>query len=97
MELELARADLYIKEYLENLKFGAGFPVTELQPADDLAILAGIVLVNVWKTSGEEKYLNNAAAFLEFAMAKSQQSFQMRLLLIRIYRLMGRLSIMLSR
>ncbi|KAJ7285761.1 actin cytoskeleton organization protein [Mycena rebaudengoi] len=86
---EAEHVALYIRQYLEGLKLGARLPVTELQPADDLAILAGNVFVNMWKMSGDNNYLYNAVTLLEFALTKSKQSFQTRLMLIRIYRLLG--------
>ncbi|KAJ7940559.1 actin cytoskeleton organization protein [Mycena leptocephala] len=89
MSAESDRATLYTQQYLEGLKLGASLPMTELQPADDLAILAGNVFVSLWKMSSDEKYLYNAVALLEFALTKSKQSFQTRLMLIRIYRLLG--------
>ncbi|KAJ4487875.1 actin cytoskeleton organization protein [Lentinula aciculospora] len=89
VDTESSRAKLYISQYLEGLSLGTDLPATELQHVDDLAILAGSVFVNIWKLNGEEKYLYNAAVFLEFALAKSKQAFQMRLMLIRIYRLLG--------
>ncbi|KAJ7685258.1 actin cytoskeleton organization protein [Mycena polygramma] len=89
LSAESDRAALYTQQYLEGLKLGANLPATELQPADDLAILAGNVFVSLWKISSDEKYLYNAVALLEFALTKSKQSFQTRLMLIRIYRLLG--------
>ncbi|KAJ7063373.1 actin cytoskeleton organization protein [Mycena amicta] len=86
---ESARATLYTTQYLHGLKFGSGLPPTELQPADDLVILAANTFVNIWQLTDDEKYLYNAAALLEFALTKSKQAFQMRLLLVRIYRLLG--------
>ncbi|KAJ6547637.1 actin cytoskeleton organization protein [Mycena capillaripes] len=86
---ESDRATLYTRQYLEGLKLGTNFPPTELQPADDLAILAGNVFISLWKISSDEKYLYSAVALLEFALTKSKQSFQTRLMLIRIYRLLG--------
>ncbi|KAJ7109453.1 actin cytoskeleton organization protein [Mycena epipterygia] len=86
---ESDRATLYTRQYLEGLKLGTTLPTTELQPADDLAILAGNVFVSLWSMSSDEKYLYNAVALLEFALSKSKQSFQTRLMLIRIYRLLG--------
>lgn len=74
---------------MEGLVLGKDLPSTELQPADDLAILVGNALVNAWTISGNEEHLSNAAAFLEFALTKSSQAFQIRLILIRIYRLLG--------
>ncbi|KAJ7111542.1 actin cytoskeleton organization protein [Mycena crocata] len=89
LSAESERATLYTQQYLEGLKLGAGLPMTELQPADDLVILAGNVFVSLWKISSDEKYLYTAVALLEFALTKSKQSFQTRLMLIRIYRLLG--------
>jgi N-terminal acetyltransferase B complex non-catalytic subunit len=88
-ELETSRASLYIQQYLEALKFGNDLPVTELQPADDLAVLAAHAFINLWKQTEDETQLFNGAAILEFASTKSTHSFQMRVMLIRIYRLLG--------
>jgi len=87
--MESARAAFYVKEYLHGLQLGAGLPDTELQPADDLAILAGNVLVNLWHLTNDQVYLYNAATVLEFASTKSKHSFRIRLLLVQIYRLLG--------
>ncbi|EGN93256.1 hypothetical protein SERLA73DRAFT_172175 [Serpula lacrymans var. lacrymans S7.3] len=88
-ESESTRAVEYLSDYLEGLHLGNSLPVTELQPVDDLAILAGQAFVNSWKTSGDVKYLFSAALVLEFALTKSRLSFPIRLLLVRIYRLLG--------
>ncbi|KAE9409642.1 actin cytoskeleton organization protein [Gymnopus androsaceus JB14] len=89
VEAESSNASLYIKQYLEGLPLGDELPSTELQHVDDLAILAGNVFVNIWKMTGDVQYLYKAAVLLEFALGKSKQAFQMRLMLIRIYRLLG--------
>ncbi|KAK7054789.1 mitochondrial distribution and morphology [Paramarasmius palmivorus] len=88
-EAELSRAQLYTKKYLEGLPLGSDLPSTELQPADDLAILAASIFVNVWKITSKEHHLFDAAVVLEYGLTKSKQSFQMRLMLIRVYRLLG--------
>ncbi|KAG6837306.1 hypothetical protein H0H93_011908 [Arthromyces matolae] len=88
-ELETARVVLYTERYIEGLKLGSNLPSTELQYADDLALLAANTLVNLWKLTSEEQYLLNAITLLEFALTKSKQSFQARLILIRLYRLLG--------
>ncbi|KZP19497.1 hypothetical protein FIBSPDRAFT_920120 [Athelia psychrophila] len=95
-EAELARGHKHLAQYLEGLKLGASLPSTELQPADDLAILAAQVFVNVWKISEDEAHLYNAASILEFGLTKSTQCFQMRLLLIRIYTFLGAPSLALD-
>lgn len=38
---------------------------------------------------GDVKYLNQAAVVLEYASSKSQHSYAMRVLLIRVYNLLG--------
>jgi N-terminal acetyltransferase B complex non-catalytic subunit len=89
IKAETARVALYTQNYLEGLKLGANLPSTELQVADDLIILAANVLVNIWKLTSDENYLFKAVILLEFALTKSKQSFQARLILIRLYRLLG--------
>lgn len=88
-ESEGARAVQYLQVYLDALKFGKDLPDTELQPADDLAMLAGQAFVSAWRISGDSAQLYNAAALLEYASSRSKQSYLIRLLLIRIYRLLG--------
>lgn len=88
-ELESSRASQYLQEYLEALKLGASLPSTELQPADDLAILTAQVFVNIWRLTDDDASLYNAACLLEFSLTRSAQSFKMRLLLVRIYTLLG--------
>ncbi|KAF9075215.1 N-acetyltransferase B complex non catalytic subunit-domain-containing protein [Rhodocollybia butyracea] len=96
VEAESSRAVLYIEQYLEGLPLGKDLPVTELQHVDDFAILAASVFVNIWKLNGDIKYLYNAVVLLEFALSQSKQAFQMRLMLIRIYRLLGSPSVALE-
>ncbi|KAF8077880.1 actin cytoskeleton organization protein [Lyophyllum atratum] len=96
VEAETTRVTLYIEQYLEGLSLGADLPPTELQHADDLALLAGNVFVNIWRLTSDEKYLLNAVTLLEFALTKSRQSFQARLILIRLYRLLGAPSLALE-
>ncbi|KAG6899742.1 hypothetical protein C0993_007271 [Termitomyces sp. T159_Od127] len=89
VEAETARVALYIEQYLEGLKLGSNLLSTELQYADDLALLATNSLVTLWRITSNEEYLFSAVTLLEFALTKSKQSFQARLALIRLYRLLG--------
>ncbi|KAF8636586.1 hypothetical protein AX17_003397 [Amanita inopinata Kibby_2008] len=95
-EAESARAMSYTKHYLAGLKLEVDLPDSELQPADDLAILAGNSFVSLWKLTNDEDHLFKAAALLEYALTKSTQSFQSRLILIRLYRLLGAPSLALE-
>ncbi|KAK0463946.1 actin cytoskeleton organization protein [Desarmillaria tabescens] len=96
IEAERSRANLYTKQYLEGLQLGKDLPTTELQPADDLAILAGHAFISLWVLSKDEKYLLNAVSLLEFASSRSKQSFRIRLMLIRLYRILGAPSLALE-
>ncbi|KAF5381081.1 hypothetical protein D9615_004014 [Tricholomella constricta] len=96
VEAETARVTLYLQQYLEGLKLGTHLPSTELQYADDLALLTANVLVNLWRLTSDEQYVLNAVTLLEFALTKSKQSFQSRLILIRLYRLLGAPSLALE-
>ncbi|KIM49319.1 hypothetical protein M413DRAFT_438506 [Hebeloma cylindrosporum] len=89
VDTELERAAAYVKAYFQALPLGVGLPSTELQHADDFALLAGNAYVNIWKLTGNDCHLLNAIYLLEFAVTKSKQSFLTRLILIRIYRLLG--------
>ncbi|KAH8106992.1 actin cytoskeleton organization protein [Cristinia sonorae] len=95
-DLESARAVEYATTYLNCLEYGKNLPDTELQPADDIAILAGQTFVSAWKSSQDESHLHNAVSILEYASARSKQSYRIRLLLIRIYQLLGAPSLALE-
>lgn len=76
--------------YLKGLELGSDLPSTELQPADDLALLAANGYIMLWSLSKDDAYLYRAVSVLEFALTKSKQSFLARLMLIQLYRLLGR-------
>ena len=90
VELETTRAMQLIHEYMNALPLGRDLPETELQPADDLAIIAGQIFVNMYSISEDHVYLHSAAIILEFALKKSPQSYQTRLQLVKVYRLLCR-------
>lgn len=91
IDSETASATQYVAAYFDALKLGKGLAETELQPADDLAVLAGQAFVSIWKIVGSEglKYLHSAVSLLEYALSKSKESYQIKVLLIRIYRIIG--------
>ena len=88
-EAEIQRSVRYLDAYLDGLTLGKDLPSYELQPADDLAIMAAQAMVNAWKLSGDDAPLYNAAALLEYAVKHSKMSYQIHLHLIQIYRLLG--------
>uniref|UniRef100_A0A8H7Y5Y3 Actin cytoskeleton organization protein n=1 Tax=Psilocybe cubensis TaxID=181762 RepID=A0A8H7Y5Y3_PSICU len=88
-EKELIRVAAYARYYFEGLALGVGLPSTELQPADDFALLAANAFITLWKLTGKDNHLLDATYLLEFALSRSKQSFLTRLILIRLYRLLG--------
>lgn len=96
VEAETARAVKYLSEYFEGLSLGKDLPVTELQPSDDLALLSAHAFVNVWALSGSEEPLYSAVTVLEFGLTRSRMSFLMRMMLIRLYRILGAPSLALD-
>lgn len=54
-EREVTNALTYLKAYVSALPFGKDLPNTELQPADDLVLLAAQAFVNLWRTTSEQK------------------------------------------
>ena len=89
VEQERIRAADLVREYFEALPFGKDLPKLELQLSDDLAILAAQVYVNMFTLDNAVAHLHNAVVILEYASRKSPQSYQVRLELVRIYRLLG--------
>lgn len=79
-----------LKQYVDGLSVGASLPETEMQPADDLALLAVQALLSAYRLSrGKLVYLYQTIALLEFALTKSKKGYQLRMLLIRSYVLAG--------
>lgn len=95
-ESEITRAATYTEKYVAGLQVGIDLPSTELQPADDFAILAAQTLANAWVLTSDESHLYKATSLLEFALTKSKHAFQIRLVLIRLYRLLGAPSLALE-
>lgn len=89
VESETARGLKYLEDYLEGLALGGDLPATELQPADDLVLLAANAFVMVWTLNHSEDALYQAVTILEYGLSKSRMSFQMRIMLLRIYRILG--------
>lgn len=82
-------AELF-KQYIDGLTIGATLPETEMQPADDLALLGAQALLSAYNLSrGKLAYLYQVIALLEFSLTKSKKGYQLRMLLIRSYVLAG--------
>ncbi|GAC94257.1 actin cytoskeleton organization protein [Pseudozyma hubeiensis SY62] len=89
-ESEATLAAALLTQYLDGLSVGASLPETEMQPADDLALLGVQALLSAYKLShGKPVYLQQTIALLEHALTKSKKGYQLRMLLIRSYILVG--------
>ena len=86
--------------YKEGLKFSDSTEATDNLPGDDALLLACYTLVKTYATtsitvvqpvltSEQAKYLLQAALCLESGLEKSKYNFQFKLLLVRVYLLLG--------
>ncbi|KAN0064894.1 mitochondrial distribution and morphology [Thecaphora frezii] len=91
LQNELETAAERLREYLQGLEIGKSLPDTEMQPADDLALLGSQSLVSAYSLSPEHSIglLQQVVAVLEFACGKSKKGYQLRMLLIRCYLILG--------
>ena len=80
-----ASADDLLQAYIESLEH-VHEPSTEMQPGDDLALLA--VYVTLAKSSSVENLIQ-AAAIASYACEKSARAYKLRLLLIRLLLRLG--------
>ncbi|GAA5970754.1 hypothetical protein JCM21900_002379 [Sporobolomyces salmonicolor] len=95
-ETERAAAEDYLFRYFETLPLGRDFPVTELQPADDFALLAGQAFVSAYHLSHDRSYLERALVVLDHALVRSKYKYQIRILHINLLRLLGASSVALT-
>lgn len=80
--------DLY-KEYQDALPLGEGLEKTEMQYGDEFVILAGHILLDLYKEHKQVILLIQAISLLESALLKSIHNFQIKLLLVRMYTMIG--------
>ncbi|ORY72573.1 actin cytoskeleton organization protein [Leucosporidium creatinivorum] len=86
---QLAAAEGFVKRYFQTLPLGKGLPPTDLQPADDFALLAGQAFVAAWQYSRDRSCLERALVVLEYGLQRSKHKYQIRILAINILRLLG--------
>ncbi|SPO31584.1 related to MDM20  len=90
-ESEATLSASFLQQYIDGLSVGASLPETEMQPADDLALLGAQALLSSYKLSRGRNldHLYQVIALLEFALTRSKKGYQLRMLLIRAYILAG--------
>jgi len=86
---EITIVDKWIEAYEKSLPYGKSLEVTELQYGDDYVLLAAHLLIYQYKLTGDRAYLLQAVALLQYGNKNSKYNFQMKLLAIRIYAILG--------
>ncbi|KAL1922256.1 uncharacterized protein VTP21DRAFT_9795 [Calcarisporiella thermophila] len=83
-------ADNLWKAYNSALPLGKNLEETERQYGDEFVILASHLLVDAYhKDNANIRHLFRAIFWLEAALQKSKHNFQFKLLLIRLYQIIG--------
>ncbi|KAJ3114932.1 N-alpha-acetyltransferase 25, NatB auxiliary subunit [Physocladia obscura] len=80
---------LLLKEYFDGLELGKDLKVTERQYGDDCLVLAVLLIIEQYHHSQDSRLLYEALYLLESGVKKSTYNFQMKIMLIRIYLLLG--------
>ncbi|XP_046361388.2 N-alpha-acetyltransferase 25, NatB auxiliary subunit-like [Haliotis rufescens] len=78
-----------LDRHKKGLEFGTELLPTDLQYSDNYLILAAHLLLDAWRQSGKQLYVWQVVTQLELGMRKSPSNFQIKLLLVRLYCIMG--------
>ncbi|SCV69403.1 BQ2448_2423 [Microbotryum intermedium] len=92
-EAQITLAHSYLTRYFQVLPLGSHLDSTDLQPADDFALLAAQAFVSAYHLDHERSRLESALLVLDYALQRSRHKYQIRLLAINIQRLLGASSI----
>ncbi|KTW30124.1 hypothetical protein T552_00602 [Pneumocystis carinii B80] len=85
-----------VKEYGNSLFLDDNLNITDKQYGDDFLILSVHVLINAFFIGNDQSYLIQAILFLELGLLHSKYNFQFKLLLVRLYCMIGAFSLALS-
>ncbi|GAA5830210.1 hypothetical protein JCM11251_001269 [Rhodosporidiobolus azoricus] len=88
-ETEKMAAEEFLRKYLAALPAGNDLPSTELQPADDFALLACEAFVSAYHLSHDRSYLERALVTSESALLRSKYKYQLRIISLNLLRLLG--------
>ncbi|EMR10944.1 hypothetical protein PNEG_01089 [Pneumocystis murina B123] len=83
------------KEYGNSLFLDDHLNVTDKQYGDDFLILSVHALINTFFIGNDQSYLIQAILFLELGLLHSKYNFQFKLLLVRLYCMIGAFSLAL--
>ncbi|CEP15697.1 hypothetical protein [Parasitella parasitica] len=76
-------------EYQEALPLGEDLEKTEMQYGDEFVILASHVMLDLYRQEHQTSFLIQAICLLETALVKSIHNFQIKLVLVRLYAMIG--------
>jgi len=83
----------YVKKlislYEDTLPFGTKLEDTERQFGDDYLVLAACLLIDYYKSTNKTCYIYEAIAILEHGLEKSKFNFQFKIILMRLYSILG--------
>ncbi|WWD16993.1 hypothetical protein CI109_101429 [Kwoniella shandongensis] len=83
--------------YREGLQYGKNLPKTDVQPADQIGLVAVSLLIELWHRSPSDLTpLYRAIISLEYISKQSPANLHAHYLLIRLYRLIGAFSLVPS-
>ncbi|KAG0299446.1 N-alpha-acetyltransferase 25, NatB auxiliary subunit [Dissophora globulifera] len=88
----MALVNKFWKLYEDALPLGKDLSETERQYGDDYAIMAAHLLIDIHKETKSYFPLLNATFMLEQALSASKHNYQIKLVLVRIYELLGAFS-----
>lgn len=78
------------QQYQDALPLGEELEKTEMQHGDEFIILAAHILLDLYNKDKKTSYLIQAITLLEIALIKSIHNFQIKLLLVRMYIMIGK-------
>ncbi|CAI2168039.1 4025_t:CDS:10 [Funneliformis geosporum] len=77
------------RSYNDALQYGVELLDTENQYGDEFVILASHLLIDLYLKKGQNSFILQAIFLLEMASCKSKYNYQFKLLLIRLYQILG--------
>lgn len=90
VERDLSDAELFASLYKSYLYAAEGVPSTDIHPADDWSILASLCFISAYHKTHDTAHLEAAVAFMESALLSNGRSYKLKILLISVYRILGR-------
>ncbi|GIX89098.1 n-alpha-acetyltransferase 25, NatB auxiliary subunit [Caerostris extrusa] len=95
LNLDLTEQYTYARELTERyqhaLQFGTNLLTTEFQPADNYCLLAAHTLICIWEKTEDERLIGQVLVVLENGLKNSPSNYQIKLLMMKLYNIIGAL------